>query len=205
MTISPLKISKVFAIALLVLAIALANASLAEANGLLGKAKCKSVPDTKWKGDGGSNLTGTCTHAANSNFALFHCGADTIKIDVYVDGSITSIFCGSVPSSPSSATSSTTTSPGPAQLGKCKLLSIDSMLHIGTNFDSSWIGKLDSIRFRRNMAGTVFVPPLAGTFHFEDGHRAGEFFTFGLDRGRWEATCWGSDGTFGTAFVVFVQ
>ena len=96
-------------------------------------------------------------------------------------------------------------SPGPAQLGKCKLLSIDNPVHIGTPFDASWIGRLDSIRFRQAGAGTVFIAPLAGTVHFEDGHRAAEFSPFGLDRGRWEATCWGPEGTFGTAKVVFVQ
>ncbi len=201
---SLMKIPKVFAISLLVATIALTNVSIAEAQGLVGKAACESDPDTTWNGAGGSVLTGTCTHTANGALALFHCGPDTIKIDVYVNGFITSIFCGSIPSAPSSALAPTT--PGPAQLGKCKLISIPSLIHVGTTFDASWIGRLDSIRFRQKRAGLVFISPITGTVHFDDGHLTGEFSSlFVLDRGRWEATCWGQTGTFGSVKIVFVQ
>ena len=95
--------------------------------------------------------------------------------------------------------------PSAVELGKCKLISIDSVVNIGTPFAASWLGILESIRFRQLGAGLNFISPLSGSIHWENGFRAGDFSPFGLDRGRWEASCWGAGGTFGTPLIVFVK
>ena len=103
--------------------------------------------------------------------------------------------------------------PEPIIGNKCKLIKIDQTLSVGGTFRAKWIGIMQSIRFRRTLDGLVFLFPITGTLtyekvHPEHGHlhRAADFKNgFQLDRGRWEATCWGPDGTFGTAFIVIVQ
>ena len=151
-----------------------------------------------WSGTSGVSATGTCTFSPGTYPDSPLCPSGHTTLTFYVGGANGLSGC-------VAPAYSGPPSPGPATLGKCKLLSIDSPVAVGETFSATWIGGLESLRFRRTLAGPYFISPLAGTFHYENGHRAGDFSMFGLDRGRWEVTCWGSDGTFGTAKIVFVQ
>ena len=105
----------------------------------------------------------------------------------------------------SDTVSTDSTPAGPASLGKCKLLSIDSPVQVGEEFHATWVGRLDSIRFRQSGAGLHFQFPILGSAHFDDGARAARFSSTGLDRGRWLASCWGEEGTFGVEKAVLIQ
>jgi len=206
-----LKISKIFIIGI-ALAVLLAGVSVrgTSANHQNVRELCESsggnwIPNP-------NDIIGACWGGNEGEFLdLGTFGIAACSIGEYLKRDITSHAEGtnecftSSPFAAVGASSSSSPGPGPTKLGKCKLLSIDSLLNIGTSFSASWIGTIDSIRFRQTGAGIIFVPLTAGTVHFEDGHRAGEFFAFGLDRGRWEATCFGPGGTFGTAKIVFVK
>jgi len=156
-----------------------------------------------WSGDIPSDV-GTCSYPAGSLISLTNCSSEPEYswVKTFYLGGTTSSYC-IIPAGNTNPSDSHR--PGPAALGKCKLLSVNTPIGLGSLFEASWIGKLDSIRFRQSGGTISFVSAIPGTIHFEDGHRAGTFHALGLNRGRWEATCWGPEGTFGTAKIVFIN
>jgi hypothetical protein len=167
-----------------------------------------------WSGSN-SNI-GTCTYASNSGTATQACGANfiykvTYDIDFVATNSCTADLSSSGGSSSSYASGTEIEEPG----DKCKLIEIDSQFAVAGTFHAKWIGVMGSIRFRQPLGGLEFISMIAGTLTYETVdpdhehdhlHRAADFRNgFILDRGRWEATCWGPSGTFGTAFVIYVQ
>jgi len=181
-----------------------------------------SGPEAACEAAGGSwgDLFDTCFYPNAHSLSVSNCdanGTDPEDIGIYSETFLGDKKVGEgcdyasdfdeLVASHSSSSSSSRGQPSPPQKRNlaCKLLSIDSPIYVGDNYRASWVGVIESIHFRRSMAGTTFISPLAGSLHFDDGHRAGDFSSIGLDRGRWEATCWGPGGTFGTAKVVFIQ
>ncbi len=159
---------------------------------------------------GSSDELGTCTYPSNSAYAISNCGPDHI----YKETSHLEVFlCVSVKSSVKPSVVSLPQEPEPEIGSKCKLVDIDRIFNVGGTFEAEWIGIMESIRFRQPGAGLEFITWVPGTLIFtlvdpEDDHlyRSAQFQNgFTLDRGRWEATCWGPEGTFGTAFIVNVK
>ena len=184
---------------LLVIVVALLSASDALAEATDGQDVDCEKKGGAWLGTSGPSATGTCAFPPGNIATIKNRGTDATYMEHYVDGRFDVWQCISTPSSPPAS------APILQRNQRCKLLTIDSPLHIGTSASGSWIGVLDTICFRQTLGNTIFINPVAGTLHFESGHLAGEFSSFGLDGGRWEATCMGPAGTFGTAKVVFVK
>lgn len=166
---------------------------------------------------GSDDTTGTCTYVANGALAINACGANQTYLVVY---SLDPDFVLSVTSSCVAASAPSPSGlsyyerePEPEIGQKCKLIEIDSVLSVGGSFNAKWIGVLESIRFRQPLGGLVFITAIPGTLSYEQIHpghdalhRSADFQNgFKLDRGRWQATCWGPEGTFGTAFIINVQ
>lgn len=162
------------------------------------------TPDTyceskggSWSGSSGAFATGTCTFEPGTYPDTPLCPVDYTTLVLFDGGANGLHDCVAPPTS--------LASPGPAARGKCKLLDIDNSLQVGHIFSAAWIGNLESIRFRQSSGATTFIQSVSGTEHFENGHRAGSFLASGLDRGRWEASCWGAEGTFGATKIVFIK
>lgn len=175
---------------------------------LSSKSDCEGMGGS-WSGS--SDDVGTCTYAANSAVAIQACGSDHIYYETIDPDFVKTTSCESLITSPEITWSER--EPEPEIGSKCKLIEIDPILYVGRTFNAKWIGIMNSIRFRQAGAGLEFITMIPGTLTYEQVHpehdhlhRAGDFRNgFLLEPGRWEATCWGPEGTFGTAFVVTVQ
>ena len=176
---------------------------------VLSQATC-TANGGSWSGI--SAIEGTCTYAANSFYATINCGVDHTYFVTYGNDQDPEASCVYV--EPDVEVEVVVPKEPPPDYGqKCKLIQIDRVLKVGGTFNANWIGLMNSIRFRQPGAGLQFISMIPGTLTYEQvhpdhdhKHRAGDFENgFLLDRGRWQASCWGPEGTFGTPIIVHVK
>ncbi len=169
---------------------------------------------TVCQADGGSwsgnnDNFGTCTYPANGAFAIQHCGDDhTYTVTANLDES-TDTSCSLIAGS----TTTSSNEPPIEYEEKCKLIEIDPILHVGGTFNAKWIGLMTSIRFRQPLGGLQFITMIPGTLTYEQVHPDHQYMHYSayfqngflIDRGRWQASCWGPEGTFGAPIIINVH
>ncbi len=190
------------------MAILQVNSASAE---ILGRPRYTSNSDCVAAGgswSGSDDEIGTCTYPANSALAIQECGADlAFIVNFNRDESIVD-YCAAI--DPGTTPSS---EPPIEYEKKCKLIEIDRVLHVGGTFNAKWIGLMTSIRFRQPLGGLQFITMNPGTLIYEPVHPGHDFKHFSayfqngflIDRGRWQASCWGPEGTFGAPIIVNVE
>jgi hypothetical protein len=100
----------------------------------------------------------------------------------------------------------TTSAPSGALIGRCKLVDIDSPIHLATTFTAEWRGRLNSLRLREPGASILFLQPLAGSVHWtSDNSKIATFSTLGVvDVGKYFASCLGDQGMVGAEIKTTV-
>ncbi|MGH2583031.1 MAG: hypothetical protein ACRDFQ_09080 [Anaerolineales bacterium] len=97
------------------------------------------------------------------------------------------------------------------QSQRCKLVEVATTIKLGVShpFSARWRGSISSLRFR-DEDGVVFIAPVPGSIHFENGARAGLFSTADasgvtlLSPGTYKVSCFGSSRTAGEEIKVTV-
>lgn len=164
-----------------------------------------------WSGN--NDFFGPCTYPTNSAFAIQHCGNNqTYTVIANPDESVDT-NCTAIVSGTTSSDDPPSDDPPIEYDEKCKLIEIDPILNVGGTFNAKWIGLMTSIRFRQPLGGLQFITMIPGTLTFEQVHPGHEYMHFSayfqngflIDRGRWQASCWGPEGTFGAPIIVNVE
>jgi hypothetical protein len=158
------------------------------ANGVFDKTGCETNGGS-WEGP--TTTTGVCTYPVDHSNSLFGCKTGYQWASAYLNGKQISYDCIKAPI--------TTPVHIPAEPGRCRIISVDKPIYVGTTFTAEWRGRLNSLRLREPGVAVLFLEPLAGSVHWTgNASRIGTFSTLGVvDVGNYFASCVGELGGVG--------
>ena len=95
----------------------------------------------------------------------------------------------------------------PAEPGRCRIISVDNPIYVGTTFAAEWRGRLNSLRLREPGASILFLNPVPGSVHWTSNNsRVGTFATLGVvDVGNYFASCFADEGMVGAEIKTIVR
>jgi hypothetical protein len=143
--------------------------------------------------EGPTNTTGVCTYPVDHTNSLFACTIGYQWAPAYLNGTLISSDCIKAP---------TVIGPirTPVEPGRCRIISVDKPIYVGTTFQAEWRGRLNSLRLRAPGVSVLFLEPLAGSVHWTgNASKIGTFSTLGVvDVGPYFASCVGELGGVGS-------
>jgi hypothetical protein len=196
------------AVLVLLLAVTL-NVTTAFAAISSAKEICEGYGGT-WTGSSVNEVGGWCVGVTEGLWFDIYCEPDDVSFSfalIYYKEDpgpssfwdVTNGICQSASSAPTHHT--------PAEPVRCRLISVDKPIYVGTTFQAEWRGSLNSLRLREPGASILFLSPVPGSVHWTSNNsRVGTFATSGVvDVGNYFASCFGNEGMVGAEVKTIVR
>ena len=164
---------------------------------------CETTFGGTWTGATIDEIGAICV-GANQKFTFDVCGFEPFLVDMKLTATGPSWL---VLTDTCRAPASSSPAHAPAEPGRCRLISVDKPVYVGTTFQAEWRGPLNSLRLREPGASILFLSPLPGSVHWtNNSSRVGTFASSGVvDVGNYFASCFADEGMVGAEIKTIVR
>jgi hypothetical protein len=168
------------------------------------QSNCEGIFGGVWLGSTYDEVGATC-EGAKQGFKFDVCGFSPFLVDLIspsIRGETWTVLIDTCRAPASSSPAHT-----PAEPGRCRLISVDKPVYVGSSFQAEWRGPLNSLRLREPGASVLFLSPVPGSVHWtSNSSRVGTFATSGLvDVGNYFASCFSNEGMVGAEIKTIVR